>query len=376
LNQLNALEFANRGSWALSSCRSYISPSSISELQKLNTKFCIRTSDYDKSSELYSILNSQLSNNKVVLNRQCVSCAKKAYHSVLFEYGWLTHCPVHNEKLVSKCPECNSNWPKASELQRRKCNLCGIQRTMEMLIENNAFNSKPYEEIIPKFMQFLTTKISNIYSFRAYPFSIPTTTNNENSRNNTRLGLIAFYKNMDELKRSNLKEYGLKIPTFYSRKVRFTKLSNSSCNESCATSDLLLMSNSRKQIFRIALRALKYQANHELGSCPKKQNSDHYDCAYCETWRQLKTGFVSNLKERNDQVVMRYNPPLSSEVVVHDPGLINDLFDDEIDQAMLIDDKTKFLIYKVELWLCIRKMFIQIDFYLNNSFDVNNSYIV
>lgn len=39
--------------------------------------------------------------------RHCSQCIKNLYHSSLFQLPWVTHCPVHNEKLTG-CRNCTS----------------------------------------------------------------------------------------------------------------------------------------------------------------------------------------------------------------------------------------------------------------------------
>jgi len=58
--------------------------------------------------------------------KHCKECAKEGFHSILFDHDWINICPIHDVKLLGKCPECERIWPTISQLKKRKCEICGL----------------------------------------------------------------------------------------------------------------------------------------------------------------------------------------------------------------------------------------------------------
>lgn len=58
--------------------------------------------------------------------RHCPACAHLLYHCGVFEYPWLTHCPIHGCALTRTCPTCGNPWPTLEQLTKRPCAHCGI----------------------------------------------------------------------------------------------------------------------------------------------------------------------------------------------------------------------------------------------------------
>lgn len=57
--------------------------------------------------------------------RQCPRCAAALYHSDVYLFPWLSHCPIHHCPLTESCPACHRPWPSAQEVARRDCCGCG-----------------------------------------------------------------------------------------------------------------------------------------------------------------------------------------------------------------------------------------------------------
>lgn len=58
--------------------------------------------------------------------KHCAECAKRLYHSPLFDYRWLNRCPAHGTPLKSRCERCDNPWPQSSQLRDRSCPNCGV----------------------------------------------------------------------------------------------------------------------------------------------------------------------------------------------------------------------------------------------------------
>ncbi|MBW9275672.1 MAG: hypothetical protein K1563_18495, partial [Candidatus Thiodiazotropha sp. (ex. Lucinisca nassula)] len=60
----------------------------------------------------------------------CPECARMCFHSHAFNHNWVNYCPIHNDViLASKCPECNTSWPREFKIFYRKdCKTCGLVR--------------------------------------------------------------------------------------------------------------------------------------------------------------------------------------------------------------------------------------------------------
>lgn len=84
-------------------------------------------------------------------NKACPQCLKQLYHTELFNCEWLTHCPIHNCILESKCPECQLEWPSINEIGYRRCILCArtniIERKNLKLLTLTGLDIKPILEI-------------------------------------------------------------------------------------------------------------------------------------------------------------------------------------------------------------------------------------
>lgn len=80
-----------------------------------------------------------LEKNKYKHIRNCPKCAQGCFHSDLYQFNWLTVCPIHGEPLTYSCPECNKQWPKLGEIKYRKCHTCGSTYHWDELRASNAF---------------------------------------------------------------------------------------------------------------------------------------------------------------------------------------------------------------------------------------------
>ena len=58
--------------------------------------------------------------------RQCPKCAKEMYHTNIYNYSWLSRCPIHHCKLTYQCGICNQQWPTIQTVAKRDCPGCGL----------------------------------------------------------------------------------------------------------------------------------------------------------------------------------------------------------------------------------------------------------
>lgn len=72
---------------------------------------------YIKHEELIVLTSNQL--------RYCTDCMKAGFHSAIHQLLFLSHCPIHNGPLVTRCPECGTVAPRytlGSITARRRTN--------------------------------------------------------------------------------------------------------------------------------------------------------------------------------------------------------------------------------------------------------------
>lgn len=108
---------------------------------------------------------------KVIL-RQCPDCASGVYHNDLYRYPWLSRCPLHRKKLVTKCPECKLPWPSADRIHQRQCRLCGWEYYENIDHSNMAsVNNFSNIEKIHKILSNPTSTVELLHHFTSTPTS-------------------------------------------------------------------------------------------------------------------------------------------------------------------------------------------------------------
>lgn len=86
------------------------------------------------SSTVSSESGSPAPVNEYAPRKHCPTCARNLFHTTLFDYSWLTQCPIHGDTLETHCPECGDRWPRSADLAQRCCPSCGIP-TWEDLVK-------------------------------------------------------------------------------------------------------------------------------------------------------------------------------------------------------------------------------------------------
>lgn len=60
------------------------------------------------------------------LKRTCPECALYNYHTPIFHIPWIIKCPIHEELLTTRCPDCLTSWKIGLSAKRSKCERCGL----------------------------------------------------------------------------------------------------------------------------------------------------------------------------------------------------------------------------------------------------------
>jgi len=145
----------------------------------------LNTNDSDASSPsiLYRLSKSE-EQEKI---RNYPICAEMCFHSSLYQYTWVTQCPLHNVSLTTHCPTCHQQWPSYGQLANRKCNTCGRLLSWRHLVQVNAFDES--SQIIEKM-----SEISEIIILLQNANKVTLVSSSENA-NNT--GNLVFRENTD-----------------------------------------------------------------------------------------------------------------------------------------------------------------------------------
>ncbi|MCW9012300.1 MAG: hypothetical protein OQL06_00840 [Gammaproteobacteria bacterium] len=91
---------------------------------------------------------------KFTYRRQCPKCAALLYHTDLYIFEWLTHCPIHHIALTKVCPCCHLPWPDRGAIAKRDCPTCGRLSFKQLC-----------NFVIPGIQSMDYTPIERIYSF-------------------------------------------------------------------------------------------------------------------------------------------------------------------------------------------------------------------
>ncbi len=307
--------------------------------------------------------------------RNCWKCSERGYHSFLYNYPWLVHCPVHHERLSTHCPKCSKPWPTFSNIYQRRCSCCGIRKSLEDLIDVNSFDAEKYEKHIPELINFFDREISTFSENRSYIFSHRTHHNQNFAKCNMYPSVLAKHHKLSTKDRENLESIGLPFHTCTHRSFKLNKTRSLSSNYA-SRKNLDLIRQSRNRVFELAIDRLSLQSSHNLGTCDKNDTHHHYECLYCESWKQLRKGFKREITERlGDEVLFIYETPFTRGIEVIDPGVISTISDLKTGENYLIPDFIKSTIYEIELWLCIKKMIAQIRYYLNDDSKPEESFV-
>jgi len=112
--------------------------------------------------------------------RYCPICIKNGFHTALFQYNYLDKCPIHEEKLISSCPECGVGVALLYKLQNDAfnspfaCHSCGYN------LYPNIYRKQPFAKlneeevaIFDDFVKWRNNIISNkMYIFRSHGLSV------------------------------------------------------------------------------------------------------------------------------------------------------------------------------------------------------------
>jgi len=305
--------------------------------------------------------------------RNCPECARAGYHCVYFDYPWLQRCPVHKKALVRHCPDCGKLWPSAIDVHSRQCDCCGIRKPIEKLMEHGSFEIAKFTSIITPLISFFTTQIKSLQIKRSFNFHIETESHDRFARTLSFPSVLAKHAGLSKSTKQPLVNLGLDLQPCYIKRVALEEITLPTliCH---GDEERKIVNKCRARISRLVNRALKRIAGHNLGTCDRNVIHRHFNCVYCESWRQWNQGFERNVEIDTNQSMFTYHPPFARRVSVRDPGLVISLFDYESSTYYRVPVRIQRLIYQIELWLCFRKMIAQIEFYLRRPFDPKQSY--
>jgi len=74
-------------------------------------------------------------------HKNCPICSEVGYHSEVFNYDWVSICPIHKIKLVKRCHVCSEIWPSCSKILLRDCLGCGAKINFTKLMSSKAFSN-------------------------------------------------------------------------------------------------------------------------------------------------------------------------------------------------------------------------------------------
>lgn len=307
-------------------------------------------------------------------HRNCPDCARVGYHCVYFDYPWLQHCPIHKEALVEKCPDCGSTWPSAIDVHARRCDCCGIRKPIEKLIENGGFDIDKFSLKVAPLAAFFSSKIECLHVKRSFNMYVQVEQYNQFARMLTFPSVLASHIDINESKLRSLNDLGLDLQACHTKLVNAKAITNPLLMSCLSHTELGMIHRCRNRIFRLVNKALKHYSDHVLGTCPRNETHRHFNCVYCESWRQWNKGFERQVETNTSQSMLTYHPPFARRVSVRDPGLVTSLYDYNSSTEYQVPERTQRLIYQIELWLCFRKMMSQVAFYLSRPFDLRQSY--
>ena len=152
------------------------------KVEVIDTRF-ISLNPRRQTYELFQIYNQHSQDETIAIDRRniakrasteirnCPDCACSCFHSDFYQLTWLTHCPIHNKPITTKCPSCNQSWPLPSKIKQRKCKVCGTTHHWGGLKKANAFdmtntcNEKlsVLDNLINTYRKVVKGKIVNLY---------------------------------------------------------------------------------------------------------------------------------------------------------------------------------------------------------------------
>ncbi len=101
-------------------------------------------------------------------SKHCPLCAQHLFHCRLYDYCWLTRCPIHGCELVGQCPRCDKSWPRIASLAARHCELCGIPKWENLLGRGLSSDVIAPLDSLHQFLEASTP--INCISGRRFPF--------------------------------------------------------------------------------------------------------------------------------------------------------------------------------------------------------------
>lgn len=300
--------------------------------------------------------------------RQCSVCAKVGHHSVLFELPWVKKCPVHDEVLSSLCPVCKCEWPSISKLATCSCEYCGLRISLNKLIVYGAFDASLFNQKVPDMVRFFQTKVELLQPRRKFFLNQQAIREDFNSLGNAFPSLLGHINLEDSNSKNRLKSLGVNFDECKEKSFKLVPMEDG--ND--AKLNLKLMEKCRQRVFLIAKKVITKKLKNNQCSCKTNKEFQGSVCSYCETLRQLELGFNCSVSSREDRLLLSYAPPLTQNIEIPDPGIVVKVYDLENHCFFEVPEEVQALIYSVELWQAIVRMFSHILYYLEAPVGAEN----
>ena len=91
------------------------------------------------------------------IDRHCPDCSACGFHTDLYRLPWLDECPIHHSGFVTKCPECDKEWPTYELVSKRKCRTCGLIKFVSNAEDHRQLTNEDFS-VLHDLMEFVSYK--------------------------------------------------------------------------------------------------------------------------------------------------------------------------------------------------------------------------
>jgi len=234
--------------------------------------------------DIISITNSPfVHRNSPKTVRACPECAMRLYHTDIYNYPWLTHCPIHHCPILERCPQCHKPWPAHREVHQRTCTLCGITSVTQLL--ENDFNPIPGKDfdIIKRLYRFVTSDLPEYY----LTFSFETGSNWENIPEHDASFPSLRVNSQSEFTSAELKSLEIPLLRVHTKHTQLSEYEYIPEYKYLMANFDWMPEIRRKAINEICHKLLKASPGHKLslsdyrGVSLTKKSNRKFPCPYC-----------------------------------------------------------------------------------------------
>ena len=238
-------------------------------------------------TELDYHIGGQSSNYKT-----CFKCLSIGYDTKIYDFDWMSICPIHTEKLDYKCPKCNQFQPEVDKIYRRECEICGIKLDVKKIGDSILQPNTHYEifrqmsETLKKSESFSTwyPLLSGSYRTSRPKVSIPYTTYS--------VSVMYALHMIDKKSLNNFTQFGM--PFFECSVVKFKLKKEKSVShinldkvKSVSEVQKLNLNSIKVNVSKIFYKFLqKNSPNHKISTCEIDFHMCHLGCAWV-LWKAI-----------------------------------------------------------------------------------------